>query len=244
MVSFERALILLLVWTLALPAGVAPLGGLGTRQQAPNQQQALPPSPVRLTPPAAIADRDTNKPPTAGQPFTMSFCDPAPTNVNDLCPGGARNPVGGQGPYHFQLDTMGGFPPMGLVLHPNGLLTGVPKAAGTTRFRVCAVDLAGYQNCQPVEITVAPAAKATARKGANPALVIAAVGAGLGVGAIVAAKVAQNLNSGGKCGDAPSIPSSCLGINRPSNCNSLIDQYRTWCTCMGRTFDVSTGSCK
>jgi hypothetical protein len=161
--------------------------------------------------------------------------------VNDLCQATATNPVGGHGPYHFQLDTMDGFPPMGLVLHPNGLLTGVPKAAGTMRFRVCAVDLDAYQNCQPVELTVQPAA-AKAKKGSSvaPLIGVAVAAPVLAVSAIKLAELSKN----GGCGSPPSIPSSCLGINRPSNCNQLIDQYATWCSCQGRTFDVGTGSCR
>ena len=63
---------------------------------------------------------------------------------------------GGNPPYHFQLDTFGGFPPIGLILSPDGILSGTPSIARTTTFRVCAVDLSGNNECPQVTITVEP----------------------------------------------------------------------------------------
>jgi hypothetical protein len=81
----------------------------------------------------------------------------------DLCGGPfamGGNPKGGLPPYHFQLDTAGGFPPIGLILGLNGILSGTP-ANGTDRpspyaFRVCAVDLAGSNVCPTANILVLP----------------------------------------------------------------------------------------
>jgi hypothetical protein len=41
-----------------------------------------------------------------------------------------RTRPGNGGPYHFELGTMGGFPPMGIILSPDGTLSGTPT--GTT----------------------------------------------------------------------------------------------------------------
>ncbi len=84
-------------------------------------------------------------------------------------------------------------------------------------------------------------AKSTTAKKGNPAaagILIggAAVATGLAVGAMMPAQES--------CGDPPSIPMSCLGIGRnSSSCNSLLEDYRAWCSCQGGTFSTSTGSC-
>ena len=74
---------------------------------------------------------------------------------------------GGNPPYHFQLATFSGFPPIGIILAPNGVLSGIPKTAGLSPpFTVCAVDLSGNvsvnnarrQTCSSVQLNVAPAA--------------------------------------------------------------------------------------
>ena len=60
--------------------------------------------------------------------------------------------------YHFTLGTLGGFPPFGMLLNLNGLLTGTPTiAGGPIPFTVCAVDLAGQQVCWETSLTVLPA---------------------------------------------------------------------------------------
>jgi len=62
---------------------------------------------------------------------------------------------GGLGaPYHFQLDTMGGFPPLGLILAPNGVISGAATHSGTARFSICAVDVGGHFKCDKTSITV------------------------------------------------------------------------------------------
>jgi len=76
---------------------------------------------------------------TKGQPFATNFAAAA---------------TGGHPPYHFQLDTLGGFPPLGLVLAPSGTLSGTPSTTGSASFRVCAVDLDGASVCKPVIVTV------------------------------------------------------------------------------------------
>jgi hypothetical protein len=75
-----------------------------------------------------------------GQGYRYSFCDPDPGS--GLCNGGT-SPRGGAPPYHFQLESGVGFPPIGIVLGASGVLTGTPSVAGTSTFRVVAVDLGG-----------------------------------------------------------------------------------------------------
>ncbi len=92
-----------------------------------------------------------------GEPYVYSFCKPDCLNENDLCGSDANpstNPTGGSGPYHFQLESGSGFPPLGLILYPNGLLKGTPTVAGQRMFTVCAVDLGGHQCCVQTSLNV------------------------------------------------------------------------------------------
>ena len=95
---------------------------------------------------------------TVGVAYNESLCDPSPSNPNDLCGAleDADNPSGGSYPYHFVLGSGVGFPPMGLTLNPNGLITGTPTSEGTYEFEVCAVDLGGNQDCDTASITIVP----------------------------------------------------------------------------------------
>lgn len=63
-------------------------------------------------------------------------------------------------PYHFQLETGGGFPPTGLILDVNGLLSGTPRIAGTSRFSACVVDTAGNNVCYETVMRINPAPEA------------------------------------------------------------------------------------
>ena len=92
-----------------------------------------------------------------GEPYVYSFCKPNRIDENDLCGSSANpceNPTGGNEPYHFQLDTGSGFPPIGLILYPNGLLKGTPTVAGERTFTVCAVDQGGHQRCIQTSLNV------------------------------------------------------------------------------------------
>ncbi|MBN1159624.1 MAG: hypothetical protein JXA43_00095 [Candidatus Diapherotrites archaeon] len=70
------------------------------------------------------------------------------------------NPSGGSPPYTFYLGSGVGFPPMGLVMDPHGLLSGTPSAEGTKNFEVCVKDLGGNQDCKRVSLKVNPASDA------------------------------------------------------------------------------------
>jgi hypothetical protein len=94
---------------------------------------------------------------TVGQPFSYSFCKPDLIGNAALCgtlAADATNPSGGQPPYHFQLGSGVGFPPSGITLSLNGVLSGTPSIAGTSTFAVCATDLAGQSVCNTVTMTV------------------------------------------------------------------------------------------
>lgn len=66
------------------------------------------------------------------------------------------NPSGGNGgPYYFTLGTMGGFPPMGIILGLDGVLSGTPTSPpGNYKFTICAIDTAGNSSSKPTSITV------------------------------------------------------------------------------------------
>ncbi|MFA6214535.1 MAG: hypothetical protein WC717_04635 [Candidatus Micrarchaeia archaeon] len=96
------------------------------------------------------------RPGIIGEEYSHSFCNPEVAAPSDIC-GSAEfnyNPMLGTPPYHFQLDSGTGFPPMGVVLHPNGLLSGKPAAAGNSTFSVCAVDQAGSSSCNTTSLFV------------------------------------------------------------------------------------------
>jgi len=97
------------------------------------------------------------QPAVKAMPYTYSFCGPSVAIPSDLCGGPATpsaNVAGGNPPYHFTLDTGVGFPPFGMTLNLNGMLTGIPTIAGTRTFGVCAVDLNGNQSCRTVKLVV------------------------------------------------------------------------------------------
>jgi hypothetical protein len=69
---------------------------------------------------------------------------------------------GGSPPYVYQLDTLGGFPPVGLVLDAAGVLSGTPRVSTTTSFAVCAVDLGGNNSCNATNVQTLTTAAAPA----------------------------------------------------------------------------------
>ncbi len=91
-----------------------------------------------------------------GKYFEYSYCVPKPVGTNAMCGGLVQttNPRGGKGPYTFFLGTMGGFQPFGLTLHLNGLLSGIPSAAGKRTFEVCAKDIGGDYGCENTTVII------------------------------------------------------------------------------------------
>jgi hypothetical protein len=109
---------------------------------------------------AFVASVPTNA--TARTAYSYCYCSPTPSGANGLCGFPAQsNPSGGHPPYHFQLGSGGGFPPLGVVLLPNGCLSGKPTVAGTSNFTVCAIDLNGAQICRPTSVMTLPATGTT-----------------------------------------------------------------------------------
>ena len=95
---------------------------------------------------------------------------------------------GGVAPYRYSsgvLDT--GAPPLGMIVNPNGNLTGTPNTPGQYVFAVCATDAEGNVSaCEPESITVAAAAAPSAPSPPKVALTASAstieAGAGLVLG--------------------------------------------------------------
>ena len=111
-----------------------------------------------------LAQKITNKPALEPIPSTNVNSDPLHLYYYPTLNGKVGQAVnvqykasGGLAPYHFQLETMGGFPPHGVIFDANGLLSGTPSAAGTYTFRPCVVDTTGKSFCQETVMTVLPA---------------------------------------------------------------------------------------
>jgi hypothetical protein len=81
---------------------------------------------------------------------------------------------GGTAPYHYQSDTLAtGTPPHGMIVNPNGNLTGTPSVAGQYKFSVCATDSAGEKSpCEATSITVISAS--TGQPTPTPTVILAA----------------------------------------------------------------------
>lgn len=91
-----------------------------------------------------------------GKPYEYSYCEPKPKSKMAPCGGIEKtiNPTGGKGPYTFYLGSGVGFPPFGLILNQNGILSGIPTAAGKRTFEVCAKDIGGDFDCDDFTLTV------------------------------------------------------------------------------------------
>jgi hypothetical protein len=101
-----------------------------------------------------------------GGAYSYSFCQPQTNGSMCGSLNGSTDPSGGQPPYHFSLDSGTGFPPAGLTLAQNGVLSGTPSAVGIRKFGVCAIDQAGSQKCGTVTMTVNPAQQVAPPKAA------------------------------------------------------------------------------
>jgi hypothetical protein len=132
--------------------------------------------------------------------------------------------VGGNPPYHFQLDTMGGFPPIGMHLGMNGVLYGTPSArpplGGYGSFRVCAVDLNGSSDCP--EVNVQPVAHPPAPSHAGELLLLGGI---VILGVAAAAYTVSNKStsstsstSGGQCSGISG--NACAACTSDSQCGA------------------------
>jgi len=78
---------------------------------------------------------------TMNKPYTFDFAD-------------AMDPQGSAPPYIYELGTAKGFPPMGLILSPSGVLRGTPSVKDEVKFDVCATDIGGDYACTTVLLNV------------------------------------------------------------------------------------------
>jgi hypothetical protein len=91
-------------------------------------------------------------------PPPLAFVAPAPPvgAVGQAYNFSFATATGGVEPIRYQLETAGGFPPIGLTLGVNGTLSGTPTTltARPVPFSVCAVDATGRSVCSPATVTI------------------------------------------------------------------------------------------
>lgn len=84
---------------------------------------------------------------TIGKPVSYDF---STSELTSLLP-----PESTGGPYTYYLGSGVGFPPMGLTLDINGILSGTPTGQGG-KFQVCVKDIGGRSVCKDYHLTVNP----------------------------------------------------------------------------------------
>jgi len=136
------------------------LAAPGVAQVPPGPPLPAPPPEdlVQFQPPNEALLQDAQQYLQVGQEYGgFDLCRgvPASPAPGSTC-GDPLNPSatvrGGNPPYHFQLDAMGGFPPLGMWVDLNGVLRGKPTGTLGANFRVCAVDMSGRPSCQEVKV--------------------------------------------------------------------------------------------
>ena len=115
-----------------------------SQPQVQQPQKEQPQKPQEQLPTAVPPQESLPKTVTKGQYFEESLSD-------DLV--ALLGPDSSGGPYSFNLDTMGGFPPMGLILGPDGVLRGTPTGKDS-KFRACVKDAGGNTACKVINIDV------------------------------------------------------------------------------------------
>lgn len=110
----------------------------------PQQKGQLPvvQQPQQKTQPAIVENPPI--PAEKGKPFSHNYSRELTALLGPDSPGC---------PCSFGLDTMGGFPPMGLILGPNGVLSGTPTGKDS-KFRACVTDVGGNTACKIINIDV------------------------------------------------------------------------------------------
>lgn len=124
-----------------------------TGKPSPEQNVTIIMDKVILAAPSQLPDG------RVGEQYEYSFCDPNPKQTANQCypKNSSGNPTGSKGPYTFYIGSGVGFPPFGLSLNNNGILSGKPTAEGPRTFQICAKDLGGNFDCKIVNINIGPA---------------------------------------------------------------------------------------
>lgn len=227
---FSSAFVALVVTFLIQALAASPGFGQGTGTDGVHMQE----EDVHFQVQAPFQEYLGNHPPQVEKEWAFDLCGRGATGrgapATKLDPskspcGDAFNPsstvTGGHPPYHFQLEPMGGFPPMGMWVDMNGVLRGKPsKNAKGASFSVCAVDMGGRSDCQQIDM---PAPQAG---GVNPALL--AVGAGAGI--------AAGIYAGSALGDLATTAGGGVCISSRS---CIVNTLSSGCSCSGST----SGNC-
>lgn len=122
-------------------------------------------STMSISTPFTVLVTDSSTPPTTMDlELRITIVEPPPVISISTCStatvdesyGGCTvaTATGGVPPYYYTLETMGGFPPMGLTLGTGGMVSGTPTVTGIYTFGVCVVDSIGSQDCANATITV------------------------------------------------------------------------------------------
>jgi len=109
-----------------------------------SQPQVQQPQKTQKQLPTAVPQESLPRPVTKGQYYEKSLSGELVALLGPDSTGG---------PYTFDLDTMGGFPPMGLILGPDGVLRGTPTGKDS-KFRACVKDAGGNTACKVINIDV------------------------------------------------------------------------------------------
>lgn len=217
---------------LFLPLGAAP----GLAQVPPGPPLPAPPPEdlVHFDPPNDALAAHAAEHLQVGREYAFDLCrgipatDAAPgrLNASDSTCGDPLNPSatvrGGNPPYHFQLDTMGGFPPLGMWVDLNGVLRGTPKNNRPATFSVCAVDLSARYECKKVTVAPqTPQASASKKSGGNAgkAAVVILGGAALAGAAVYAGSAMADL--------------ATMGGSGASSRNCIVSVMGHGCDCTG-----------
>jgi len=156
-------------------------------------------------------------PVVSGQPISLNF---APALMPYIDPSGK----GENGPYTFFLDSGVGFPPMGLILGPDGVLRGTPTGLGSD-FRVCVKDGSGKSACRNYYLDVNPPSESTGETD--------------GTSADSTASSCSTKNPGCGNGANPNMPA---GPNNPIIDGTIVPSS---CPCPdGTKFDADLGTTK
>jgi hypothetical protein len=219
--------------TVARPPAVAVPGAVTAPVPVAAPPATVPtPTLVPVAPPPTAAPLRfvAGQPPVlvAGRKYDVaySFCSPTPSSATSACGPFPQttNPTGGSPPYHFQLGSGVGFPPIGMSVGKDGLLTGTPASPGTYTFSVCAVDLSASSVCQTVTLVVTAPATPT------PAPCAGTAYAGTWTATLNYGRIPNPASTSGGFMDSPNVSGTFtfgLPVQSGSGCHVPITAVRT-----------------